>query len=56
MEFASPVKFTVWEYGFDWEYVGMIHRLDPFTKAIYLELENIIKVKFEDLVAVEVME
>ncbi|MBD8137367.1 YolD-like family protein [Bacillus sp. CFBP 13597] len=60
MEFASLVKFTVWEDGFDWEYTGMIHRLDPFTKAIYLELENekghIIKVKFEDLVAVEVME
>ncbi|MEE3952235.1 YolD-like family protein [Peribacillus frigoritolerans] len=33
MEFASPVMFIVWEDGFDWEYVGMIHRLDQFTKV-----------------------
>lgn len=60
MEFASPVMFTVWEDGFDWEYTGMIHRLDPLTKMIHLELENekghIIKVKFEDIVGVEVRE
>ncbi|MFU2014791.1 YolD-like family protein [Peribacillus butanolivorans] len=40
MEFNSTVKFTVWEDGFDWEYVGMIHRLDPLTKIIHLELEK----------------
>ncbi|MGE7591892.1 YolD-like family protein [Peribacillus frigoritolerans] len=61
MEFSSAVKFTVWEDGFDWEYTGMIHRLDPLTKKmILLELENekghIIRVKFEDIVGVEVRE
>lgn len=52
MEFASPVMFTVWEDGFDWEYTGMIHRLDPLTKMIHLELENekghIIRVKVRE--------
>ncbi|MFS0763931.1 YolD-like family protein [Peribacillus phoenicis] len=60
MEFASPVKFTVWEDGFDWEYTGMIHRLDQFTKLIHLELEkekgHIIRVKFEDLVDIQIIE
>lgn len=58
MEFATPLKFTVWEDGFDWDYTGMVHRLDPITKLIYLELENenghIIKIKFEEVVGVEV--
>ncbi|TDL93173.1 YolD-like family protein [Vibrio vulnificus] len=60
MEFASPVKFTVWEDGYDWEYTGMIHRLDSVTKMIHLDLEkekgHIIRVKFEDLVAVVIRE
>ncbi|WMX58110.1 YolD-like family protein [Peribacillus sp. R9-11] len=58
MEFSSTIKFTVWEDGFDWDYVGLVHRLEPFTKVIHLELEkekgHIIRVNFEDLVAVEV--
>ncbi|WP_373691278.1 YolD-like family protein [Peribacillus frigoritolerans] len=58
MEFSSTVKFTVWKDGFDWEYTGMIHRLDPITNLIYLELEkekgHIIKIKFQDIVSVEV--
>ncbi|MFE4428827.1 YolD-like family protein [Peribacillus butanolivorans] len=60
MEFSSTLKFTVWEDGFDWEYLGMIHRLDQLTKMIHLELEkekgHIIRVKFEDLVDVEIIE
>ncbi|MGG0288843.1 YolD-like family protein [Peribacillus butanolivorans] len=59
MEFSSTVKFTVFEDGFDWEYTGIIHKLDPFTKLIHLELVkekgHIIRVKFEDLVAVDVI-
>lgn len=35
----------------------MIHRLDPITNLIYLELEkekgHIIKIKFQDIVSVE---
>ncbi|MFJ7682042.1 YolD-like family protein [Peribacillus butanolivorans] len=58
MEFSSPIKFTVWEDGFDWEYFGLIHRLDPITNVIYLELEkekgHIIKITFQDIVSVEV--
>ncbi|MFJ7680357.1 YolD-like family protein [Peribacillus sp. NPDC097198] len=57
MELSSIVKFTVWEEGFDWEYTGLVHRLDPINKMIYLELEqengHIIKVRFEDIVRVE---
>ncbi|MFF2591037.1 YolD-like family protein [Peribacillus butanolivorans] len=60
MEFSSPVKFTVWEDGFDWEYTGLLHRLEPKTNLIHLELEKekgyIIKIKFEDIVEVEVKE
>ncbi|MBK5502686.1 YolD-like family protein [Peribacillus sp. TH14] len=59
MEFSSTVKFTVFEDGFDWEYTGIIHRLDPLTKLIHLEVEkdkgHVIRVKFEDLVAVDVI-
>ena len=60
MEFSSSIKFTVWEDGFDWDYAGMVHRLDPLTNLIYLELDNekghIIKIKFQDIVRVEVKE
>lgn len=57
MEFTSLVKFTVWEEGFDWEYKGLIHRLDPMTEMIYLELEKekgfLMKFKFEDVIGVD---
>ncbi|MGE7878749.1 YolD-like family protein [Peribacillus muralis] len=60
MEFSSTIQFTVWEDGFDWDYTGLVHRLDPLTNLIYLELENekghIIKIKFQDIVSVEVKE
>lgn len=57
MEFVSPVKFIVWEEGFEGEYTGLIHRLDPITKMIYLELDKekgyILKIKFDDIIGVD---
>ena len=57
MELSSLVKFTVWEEGFDWEYEGLIHRLDPISEMVYLELVKeegfIMKIKFEDIIGVD---
>ncbi|MFD4932090.1 YolD-like family protein [Peribacillus butanolivorans] len=57
MEFVSGVKFIVWEEGVDWEYTGLIHRLDSITKMIYLVLDKekgyIMKIKFEDIIGVD---
>lgn len=58
MEFALPIKFTVWEDGFEWEYDGLVHRLDSISKMIFLENKEryIVKIKFDDVVKVEVVD
>lgn len=58
MEFTYKVKLTVWEDGFDWEYTGLIHRLDEITKIIYLEHDDgfINRVNFGDIIDITVLE
>ncbi|PLT32746.1 YolD-like family protein [Bacillus sp. V5-8f] len=60
MEFTFLVKITAWEDGFEWDYEGLVHRLDPIHKMIYLEQQKddyyIIKIHFSDIVRVEVIE
>ena len=58
MEFTYKVKLTVWEDGFDWEYTGLIHRLDEINRIIYLEHDEgfINKVNFGDIVGITVFD
>ena len=57
MEYTSTVKFTTWEGGYEWEYIGRVKRLDPLSKTIYLEVNNeekyTMKIKFDDIVRIE---
>lgn len=58
MEFANPVKLTVWRDGFTYEEIGRVHYLDPLQKEVRLktELGTISRIKFTDIVAVDVIE
>ncbi|WP_108672548.1 YolD-like family protein [Peribacillus acanthi] len=60
MEFNHSIKITTWEGGFEWSYNGNLHRLDPLTKKLYLELLQedpyIMKVDFSDIIAAEVLD
>ncbi|WP_158555771.1 YolD-like family protein [Peribacillus glennii] len=60
IEFTFIVKITTWEDGYEWHYEGLVYRLDPILKVIYLEKQTedyyIIKIRFEDIVKVEVKE
>jgi hypothetical protein len=56
MEFTYKVKIKIWEEGFFFEYSGTTTRIDEFSKLIYLETEEkIIKIKFGDIVNIELM-
>lgn len=58
MEHSFITKFTAWEDGYDWEYIGRVKRLDPISKMIDLEVNQedgyIMKIKFEDVIRIEV--
>ncbi|OHX42363.1 YolD-like family protein [Cytobacillus oceanisediminis] len=58
MEFAQPVKLTVWRDGFTYEEVGRVHYLEPIQKEVRLktELGTISRIKFADIIAVEMKE
>lgn len=58
MEFAQPVKLTVWRGGFTYEEFGRVQYLEPIHKEVRLqtELETISRIKFEDIIAVEIKE
>ncbi|RFU70363.1 YolD-like family protein [Peribacillus saganii] len=60
MEFVLSVKVTVWEDGFEKEYIGKVCRLDEIHKVIYLKLHNeegyIMRIKFDTIVGVVVLE
>ncbi|MCK6205733.1 YolD-like family protein [Bacillus infantis] len=60
MEFTFLVKIKTWEDGFEWDYEGLVHRLDPIHKVIYLEKQTedyyTIKIRFDDIVKVEIKE
>ncbi|WP_409304892.1 YolD-like family protein [Peribacillus sp. SCS-155] len=57
MEFAMKANITTWEDGYEWEYLGLIHRLDEWNRIIYLELEKedgyIMKILFDDIINVD---
>lgn len=57
MEFAKPVKLTVWRDGFPYDEVGRVHYLDPLQKEVRLktELGTVSRIKFADIVAVEMI-
>jgi hypothetical protein len=56
MESTKKVKITTWEDGFEWEYIGLVHRLDASSKVVHLEKEEgyVMKIEFEDIVGVEI--
>ncbi|MFD5851125.1 YolD-like family protein [Cytobacillus pseudoceanisediminis] len=58
MEFAQPVKLTVWRDGFTYEEIGRVHYLDPLQKEVRLktELSTVSRIKFNDIIAVEIIE
>lgn len=58
MEFAQPVKLMVWRDGFTYEEIGRVHYLDPLQKEVRLktELGTFSRIKFTDIIAVEVIE
>jgi len=60
MEFTYRVIITTWEDGFQWEYLGLVHRIDEFAKTVYLELDEqdgyITKIAIADIVGVSVMD
>ena len=60
MEDSSILKFTTWKDGYEWEYSGLVKKLDPISKMIYLELSNdeqyTMKIKFNDIVRVDVLD
>lgn len=58
MEFAQPVKLMVWRDGFTYDEIGRVHYLDPLQKEVRLqtELGTISRIKFADIIAVEVVE
>ncbi|KAF0816569.1 YolD [Bacillus sp. ZZV12-4809] len=58
MEFATPVKLTVWRDGFTYDEVGRVHYLEPIHKEVRLQTEQgtISRIKFADIVAVEIIE
>lgn len=58
MEFSQAVKLTIWRDGFTYEEIGRVHYLDPLQKEVRLktELGTIIRIKFADIIAVEVIE
>lgn len=58
MEFAQPVKLTIWRDGFTYDEIGRVHYLDPLQKEVRLktELGTISRIKFADIIAVEIIE
>ena len=58
MEFALPVRFSVWEDGFVLEVVGRVHRRDEVTRELRVRLADgsFDRVKAGEMVGVEVIE
>ncbi|WP_427036660.1 YolD-like family protein [Cytobacillus pseudoceanisediminis] len=58
MEFAQPVKLTVWHNGFTYDEIGRVHYLEPIHKEVRLktELGTISRIKFADIITVEVID
>ena len=58
MEYALPVRFSVWEDGFVLEIIGRVHRRDEITRELRVELADgtFDRVKAGELVGVEVIE
>ncbi|MFZ7945645.1 YolD-like family protein [Neobacillus sp. 19] len=58
MEYALPVKFRIWEEGFELEIEGRVHRRDEITRELRVELADgtFDIVRAGELVGVEVIE
>ena len=60
IEYSFRIKFTTWEGGYNWEYLGIVKKIDSFSKTIYLELSDeekyTMKINFEDIVRIDVLD
>lgn len=58
MEFNYPVVISKWDDGFTYEEKGHVHYLDSIRKEVRIVSEDgaVIRIKFTDIVAVEVVE
>jgi hypothetical protein len=58
MEYKLAVKLTVWEDGFTKEMTGQIHKVDPITHQLRVEVKpgEFEPVAFEDVVGVAVLD
>jgi hypothetical protein len=58
MEFTQELKLTIWRDGFTYEEKGYAHYSDPLRKELRLKDKNdmVVRIKYEDIVAVEVVE
>lgn len=58
MEFNFPVVISKWEGGFRYEERGHVHYLDPIQKEVRIVSEDgaVVRIKFADIVAVQIME
>jgi hypothetical protein len=57
MEYRLPVKLSVWADGFTTEMTGNIHRIDPITHKLRVEVKpgEYERVAFADVTAVKVI-
>jgi YolD-like protein len=57
MEYNHAVKLTVWSDGFTADYTGNVHRVDPITHELRLEVKpgEYERIAFEDVTAVKVV-
>lgn len=58
MEYKHAVKLTVWSDGFTADYTGRIHRVDPITHELRIEVKpgEYGRIQFEDVCGVTVVE
>jgi hypothetical protein len=56
MEYKHAVKLTVWDDGFTADYTGRIHRVDPITHELRIEVKpgEYERIQFGDVIAVKV--
>lgn len=57
MEYTYRMKIKIWESEVYKIYCGLLHRLDEINKILYLgQEEHIIKIRYNDIVSVELAE
>ena len=56
-QYKHAVRVTVWSDGFTTDYTGRIHRVDPITHELRLEVKpgEYERIVFEDVTAVKVV-